>query len=72
MKNVSFKINIVDKISAGLKNIKGGFEKVAKAAVAFQSHIFDMILSASINGDPLLDGLYLGLLYCTLTKKKTT
>lgn len=39
MKNVSFRIGIVDKISAGLKNIKGGFEKVAKAATNLQSHI---------------------------------
>lgn len=39
MKNVSFRIGIVDKISAGLKNIKGGFEKVAKAATTLQSHI---------------------------------
>lgn len=39
MKNVSFRINIVDKISAGLKNIKGGFEKAAKAATTLQSHI---------------------------------
>lgn len=42
MKNVSFRIGIVDKISAGLKNIKGGFEKVAKAATTLQSHINDI------------------------------
>lgn len=31
------------------------------------SQTFEMTLSASINGDPLIDGLYLGTLYCSLT-----
>lgn len=31
------------------------------------SQTFDITLSASIKGDPLIDSLYLGTLYCTLT-----
>jgi len=31
------------------------------------SQTFDMTLSASIKGDPLIDSLYLGTLYCSLT-----